>query len=189
MTPLIWIGIAFCISQSAMLSGLNLACFTVGALDDLPLAAEGEPVDPRSVVCLNFHDGRPIFPAIGPSVTDDFLRQHIHPSGKKWIILVDQNHEPRMVLDSDELIRDALFNPEGFNPYWHCHRPIIVRDGRTTIGEIIARLKVKPDHSQDDVVDHDVILLWGTERRVVTGADVLGRLLRGIVRNPAVDNP
>jgi len=30
MTLLIWIGIALCIAQSAMLSGLNLALFTIG---------------------------------------------------------------------------------------------------------------------------------------------------------------
>jgi len=94
-----------------------------------------------------------------------------------------------MVLDSDEFIRDALFNHQRFNPYRHCHRPILVKDGRTTIGDVISLLQVKPEHSQDDVVDQDVILLWDEAKRVITGADVLGRLLRGIVRNPAVDNP
>jgi hypothetical protein len=33
MTLLIWIGIALCISQSAMLSGLNLAFFTISRLE------------------------------------------------------------------------------------------------------------------------------------------------------------
>jgi len=33
MTYLIWIGIALCISQSAMLSGLNLAFFTMSKLE------------------------------------------------------------------------------------------------------------------------------------------------------------
>jgi len=32
MTALIWIGIAFCISQSAMFSGLNLAFFSISKL-------------------------------------------------------------------------------------------------------------------------------------------------------------
>jgi hypothetical protein len=31
----------------------------------------------------------------------------------------------------------------------------------------------------DDVIDHDLILLWADEKRVITGADILGRLLRG----------
>ena len=37
-----------------------------------------------------------------------------------------------------------------------------------------------PESSEDDVVDRDVVLLWGEEKRVLTGADLLGRLLRGI---------
>ncbi|MDZ7359301.1 MAG: hypothetical protein ONB46_01055 [candidate division KSB1 bacterium] len=106
-------------------------------------------------------------------------------SGKKWIVLVDADDSPRLVVDSDEFIREALFEFNRFNPYRHCHRPLIARSGRTTIGDIISLLQVKPSHSRDDVVDHDVILLWGEDKRVITGADVLGRLLRGIVRNPA----
>jgi hypothetical protein len=33
----------------------------------------------------------------------------------------------------------------------------------------------------DDVVDNDLILVWGEQKRIITGADLLGRLLRGIV--------
>lgn len=32
MKPLIWIGIVFCVSQSAMFSGLNLAFFSISKL-------------------------------------------------------------------------------------------------------------------------------------------------------------
>ncbi len=156
------------------------------ALDDLPLAAEGEPIDPDSIVMMDFQNNRPVFPSIRPDASDDFL-QKVHRSGKKWIVIVDPEGEPRMVMDSDELIRDALFNPGGFNPYRHCHRPIVAQSGRTTIGNVVSSLRVKPDHGQDDVVDHDIILLWDEEKRVITGADILGRLLRGIVRNPVVD--
>ena len=155
------------------------------ALDDLPLAAEGEPIDPKSIVQMSFQDNRPVFPEIKPSISDDFLK-HIHLSGKKWIVIVDPENEPRLAMDSDEFIRDALFNFDGFNPYWHCHRPILARSGKTTIGDIISLLKVKPSHSQDDVVDQDVILLWGEDKRIITGADILGRLLRGIVQNPKI---
>ncbi len=45
---------------------------------------------------------------------------------------------------------------------------------------------VNPEHCQDDVVDHDVILLWNETRRMITGGDILGRLLRGIVQNPVI---
>jgi len=88
-------------------------------------------------------------------------------------------------MDSDEFIRDALFNADRFNPHRHCHRPIIAKSGANTIGQVISLLRVKPSHSPDDVVDQDVILLWGEDKRVIAGADVLGRLLRRIVQNPA----
>ncbi len=119
-------------------------------------------------------------------VSDEFLSR-VHRSGKKWIVLADMEDEPGMVLDSDEFIRDALFDREQQNPYRHCHRPIIARDGGSTIGDVLSLLRVNPEHGQDDVVDHDVILLWGEDKRIITGGDVLGRLLRGIVRNPAAD--
>ncbi|MBE0425703.1 MAG: DUF21 domain-containing protein [Nitrospirae bacterium] len=152
------------------------------ALDDVPLSDEGEPIHPRGIVQLNFQNNRPVFPEINPSTSDVFLRR-IHISGKKWIVLVDPENEPKFVIDSDEFICDALFKSDRFNPYWHCHRPIIARNGRTTIGDVISLLRVKPGYSQDDVIDQDVILLWGENKRVITGADVLGRLLRGIVRS------
>ncbi len=153
------------------------------ALDDVPLATEGEPIDPKSIVQLSFQNNRPVFPEIKPTVSDGFLKR-IHLSGKKWIVIVDPENEPKIVIDSDEFIRDALFNADRFNPYRHCHRPIIERSGKTTIGDVISLLKVKPGHSQDDVINQDVILLWAENKRVITGADVLGRLLRGIVQNP-----
>jgi len=30
------------------------------------------------------------------------------------------------------------------------------------------------------VIDNDLILCWDKKRRIITGADILGRLLRGI---------
>ena len=63
--------------------------------------------------------------------------------------------------------------------YWH--RPIIVTDMRTPLGDVIGRMQVKPKRPEDDVIDNDLILVWGEEKRIITGADLLGRLLRGIV--------
>jgi metal transporter CNNM len=155
------------------------------ALDDLPVAAEGEIVDPKSIIRLEFKGNRPYFPEITPSGKDKFL-QTLHRSDKKWVIIVDHEDQPRMVLNSDKFIRDALFSPQTFNPYTHCHRPIIVRDGLKSLGEVIPRLKVNPQRSDDDVIDEDIILYWGEEKHVITGSDILGRLLRGIVRTGPV---
>jgi metal transporter CNNM len=44
-----------------------------------------------------------------------------------------------------------------------------------------------PEHPEDDVIDQDLILVWGQQRRIITGADLLGRLLRGIVTREKID--
>ncbi|MFU8795965.1 MAG: DUF21 domain-containing protein [Dehalococcoidia bacterium] len=154
------------------------------AIDDLPLTAEGEPIDPKSIIQLEFEGNRPVFPSVKPSSSDRFLKQ-INSSGKKWIIIVDPEGEPRMVLESDGFLRAALFGRGTVSPYSHCHRPIIIKDNRVRLGDTISRLKVQPVHHGDDVVDEDVIILWNEEKRIITGSDILGRLLRGIVQNEA----
>jgi len=148
-------------------------------LDDIAVLDEGEPVDPRSVITLPIENERPMLPKFERSPNDPFLRQ-LHISGKKWVIIVDAAGQPRLVLDAHHFLRDALFNEvfADLETYWH--RPIIVTDMRTPLGEVIGRMKVKPEHSEDDVIDNDLILVWGTQKRIITGADLLGRLLRGI---------
>ncbi|MFC1893411.1 hypothetical protein ACFLYR_05215 [Chloroflexota bacterium] len=91
-----------------------------------------------------------------------------------------------MVLESDGFKRDALFNGDSFNPYSHCHRPIILYNRKTRLGDAIPRLKVNPIRHGDDVIDEDIIILWGDEKRVITGSDILGRLLRGIVQSKTI---
>jgi len=152
------------------------------AIDDLSILDEGEIIEPLSIITLRFDSGKPIFPAIEPSPDDKFLKL-IHSSGKKWVIITDSDNEPRAVLNSDSFIRAALFGNNAFNPYFHCHRPIIIRDPRTRLGETILRLKVHPGRSDDDVIDEDIILFWSKSKRVITGSDILGRLLRGIVQH------
>jgi hypothetical protein len=51
---------------------------------------------------------------------------------------------------------------------------------QTRLGEVLGRLKVAPERPGDDVIDNDMILVWGSQRRIITGSDLLGRLLRGI---------
>jgi Cyclin M transmembrane N-terminal domain len=148
-------------------------------LDDVAVLDEGEPVDPRSVITLPIENELPMLPKFERSPNDPFLRL-LDASGKKWVIIVDAAGQPRLVLDAHHFLRDALFDEVfvDLETYWH--RPIIVTDMRTPLGEVIGRMKVKPEHSEDDVIDNDLILVWGTQKRIITGADLLGRLLRGI---------
>lgn len=155
------------------------------AIDDLNIVDEGEIIDPRSIISLPFQGNRPVFPIIEFSPSDPFLNK-IQLSGKKWVIVTDPSNEPRIVINSDTFLRDALFNSQSFNPNLYCHRPIIVKNPQTNIGRVIPQLKVHPMRSDDDVIDEDIIILWSEQKKVITGADILGRLLRGIVHQQNV---
>jgi hypothetical protein len=155
------------------------------AVDDLRVIDEGRPVHPDSVISLHFENGLPRFPAFERSCSDPFLRQ-IHGVDKKWIIVTDQDGEARLALDSDSFLREALFDEGRFHPLAHCHRPIVVSDPVASLGDVIGKLKVGPDQPGDDVIDQDMVLFWGETRRIITGADILGRLLRGIAERADV---
>jgi metal transporter CNNM len=148
-------------------------------LDDIAVVEEGEPIDPRSVIALPWEKGRPVLPRFSCSPDDPFLRR-IDASGKKWIILTDTPGVPQLVLDAHHFLRDALFEKASLRPEAYWHRPIIVQDIRAKLGDVIGRMKVTVEHPEDDVVDDDMILVWGEQKRIITGADLLGRLLRGI---------
>lgn len=150
-------------------------------LDDVPVAGEGEVVDARSIISLPVKEGRPVLPEFRRAGDDPFL-QRVHASGKKWVIITDPNGEPCLVLDAHRFLRGAFFGGAPFNPDTCWHRPIIVRNPATPLGEIIGRLKVRRQAPETDVVDEDFILLWAEQKRVITGSDILGRLLRGIAR-------
>jgi hypothetical protein len=152
------------------------------ALDDVRAGREGEPIDPASVLTLAFEAGRAVFPAITPTPDDPFLHQ-VQASGHKWVVLLDAEGTPRRVLDADAFVRGALFAPDTFDPHACTHRPLVVRDAAEPLARALGALTVHPEGSGDDVIDRDVILVWtDTERRIITGSDLLGYLLRGIAR-------
>lgn len=149
------------------------------ALDDIAVTQEGEHVDPTSIISLPTKDGMPVFPEFERYAHDPFLLD-INRSGKKWIIIVDEHNQPHLVMNANAFLREALFGEKVINPYIHCHRPILVKDSSTLLGRVISKLMVYPKSEVDDVIDNDLILIWSDEKRVITGADILGRLLRGI---------
>ena len=151
------------------------------AMDDIAIVEEGEVIVPSSIIQLQFMNGKPVFPQISGTCEDPFLQQ-VQRAGKRWTILADEKGEPRLALESDGFLRAALFEASTFRPLDFCHRPIIIRDPKSLLGEAIIRLKVQPERSGDDVIDEDIILFWGDQKRIITGSDVLGRLLRGIVK-------
>lgn len=152
------------------------------AMDDIMIAMEGEPLDPRSVIPVTTENGRVQFPLIQRNIDDPFLQQ-VNASGKKWVVLTDTAGEPFWVMNANDFLRTALFGTEPLNPASFCHRPIIVHDSSILLGKVLSQLKVYPVDSGDDVIDDDLILVWGKDqKRVITGADILGRLMHGIAQ-------
>jgi len=157
------------------------------SIDDVNISDEGSIIDPRSVISLPIENNRPVFPPFKREPSDPFL-QKIEASGKKWVIITDSIDEPVMVLDADGFLRDAVYKKGPFIPLSYCHFPVVVRSPKTRLEKVIRQFKVYPQHPEDDVIDQDLILYWGQEKRLVTGSDILGRLLRGIVVECEVDS-
>lgn len=153
------------------------------SLDDRRMSTEGVNIAPESVMSFPCKLDLPVIP--GP---DD-------PGGKefgealakihwKWTIITNEEDEPMLVLETDRYVRELLSGEMDGDVYHHCHRPIIVTDPNQKLESILDKLVVEAEHGQDRVIDNDVILFWTpTQRRIVTGADILGRLMHGIVQS------
>lgn len=151
------------------------------ALDDLHVEDEGEPIDPNSILKLPMKDRQIIFPDYSPIPTDPFL-QKIQSSEKRWVVLINQADKPVYTLDCASFLSAALFSSESVDPMEHCHRPLIVSKRNTKLSQILGKLESAPG---DDNIRQDVILLWSpNEKRIITGSDLLGYLMRGIVKQP-----
>lgn len=150
------------------------------ALDDLPVLSEGELLDPRSILALPEREGELVFPEVTCSDADPFLNQ-VNASGRKWVVLTNQQSEPKLVLDADGFLRGVFGRSGACEPIHFCHVPVLVTEENITVGDVLHQLKVDSGDAEDDVVDQDTILVWTQRKRIITGADILGRLLRGIV--------
>lgn len=150
------------------------------SIDDVSISDEGSLIDERSIISLPVENNRPVFPPFKREPTDPFL-QKIEASGKKWVVITNPTGEPVMVLDADGFLRDAVYKKGPFLPLIYCHFPVVVKSPETRLEKVIRQFKVYPQYPEDDVIDQDLILYWGKEKRIITGSDILGRLLRGIV--------
>lgn len=148
-------------------------------IDNLTIAEEGELVDPASMIQLPMTLDLPLIPTVTTPKTDPFVKS-VQASGKKWVILVGPDDHPELVLDADGYIRSVFLDEPNFDPYHHCHRPIVITNPKTTLDVVIKRMKLSQPGVTDEAIQKDIVLLWHKERRVVTGADILGRLLDGI---------
>lgn len=153
------------------------------AIDDIKVIEEGELVDESSIIRLPTKVDLPLIPEISHALDDPFLLK-INASGHHWVVLADEQGEPRLILDADAALRGAVFErPENYDMYDYCRRPLVIYDTNQTIAEVIGYLRSqrKLDGPDDAAIDYDVVLIWTENPRIITGADILGKLLRGII--------
>ena len=147
-------------------------------IDDLSAIEEGTDVDPTSIIKLHSDVDLPRLPKFEATMGDPFLKS-VYQSGKKWVILAGEDGEPQLILDSDGFLRDVLFSQKPVDAYKYCHRPIIIKSNKTNLGSVI-RLMRRSKVGNLGVIENDVVLLWTSTPRIITGADLFDRLLYGI---------
>lgn len=150
------------------------------ALDDRSLGEEAEPLHPESIVTLPCAEDRPIFPDFEARPGDPFL-EAVHAARRRWVVLVDETGRPRRVLDADAFLRAALMEGRRVDPASYCHEPLLVSDPETKLESVLGRIELHTQRSGDPGLHPTLTLLWTpTNRRVLTGADLLEQLLRGV---------
>lgn len=156
------------------------------ALDDRKIADEGSRVKMSTIIHLTSKMDLPQFPDFSSLEGEEFLASlKVNPA--KWRIIVDDSLRPQIVLDTPEFLARYLASDGNTDIYRFCHRPIIVTEPNVTLDTVLGDFVVIANDHSDHVVDRDVVLYWTEEnKRIITGADIFGHLLRGIARREPI---
>lgn len=147
-------------------------------MDDLLLTEEGSPIDPDSIIFLPFENGKPCFPACSVDKEDQFLTQ-VMTSGAGWILLAPEGQSPCLAMDASAYLRATLSRDGATDPLEFCHEPILVHDESTRLVQVLGQFE---HGDRYEILVRHVVVLWANEKRIITGADILGYLMRGIAR-------
>lgn len=151
-------------------------------LDDKLVIEEGCILHPESIIKVKTDDAhRILFPDPKSAEFQMFINV-IHTSGHPWVVLTTNNESPLLVMDVDGFLREYYVERK-VRPAYYCHRPIIVSRLETTLAEVLPKFSLDKQHDEDQIVNDDILLYWGDEqKRIITGADILGYLLQGIAK-------
>ncbi|MGB2185392.1 MAG: DUF21 domain-containing protein [Akkermansiaceae bacterium] len=165
-------------------------------LDDRFIIHEGNPIAPESIYTMPVNLDLPILPAPDTEEGEEFIAAlNKHPK-MRAVILSEEDGRPQLVINTTEYLSSLYAVEHGGSEdqkqladvdiYEYCHRPIVVFDSKTTLDDVLGEFVVEANDHNDHVVDRDVVIYWTEDRkRIVTGADIFGRLLRGIARREA----
>lgn len=156
------------------------------ALDDRRLAEEAELIDPDAILALPFEGGRPRFPDFEATAGDAFLAA-LHRPRRNWIVIVDDQQHPRLVLNVNSFLRAALMEPAPVEPIDFCHEPLVVTDPAARLEDVLGHLELHERWPSRTPLHPNLVLLWAPgEKRLLTGPDLLEYLLRGIATESPV---
>ncbi len=151
-------------------------------LDDRKIIEEGNPVEENTIYQFPSKLDLTILPSLDTEEGKSFvesLKKHHH----RWAIIMNEAEEPVIVMDTTKFLCDLNVMDGKPDIYAQCHRPIVVTEEETYLDSVLGEFVVEAEDSHDYVVDRDVILYWTAEhKRIITGADIFGRLLKGIAR-------
>ncbi len=156
-------------------------------LDDRRIELEGKVVDPETIYPFPSKLDLTILPELETEEGQNFIASLKKHQRKRALIIDSETEEPVLVLETTEFLSDWLVTGKGIDIYDHCHRPIVVSDREESLDSVLGEFVVEAEDSSDLVVDRDVVLYWTPEeKRIITGADIFGRLLKGIAKRVVV---
>jgi len=151
-------------------------------LDDRKIFTEGCEIKQKTIYQFSSKLDLPIIPDVQSEEGMSFVNS-LKMHQNYWAVILNEEAEPVIVLDTIKYLSDLYVLKDKADVYKHCHRPIIVADENTHLDMVLGDFVVEAEDSQDLVVDRDVVLFWTNEhKRIITGADIFGRLLKGIAK-------
>ena len=157
-------------------------------LDDRLIAQEGAVIDGETIHRFPARLDLPIIPKPNEEGGPEFI-ERLKTKPHFWHTITNEDGDPCIVIESERYLCNILAQGNDADIYEHSHRPIIIRDPEATLDTVLGELVVEAEHGNDRIIDRDVILYWnGDSRRIITGGDILGRLLQGIARRERSDS-
>lgn len=151
-------------------------------VENITVMDEGEELDPESIIVMPHKLDLPLLPEVGSPEFEKFV-EAVNRSGHKWVLIQNDKRDALLMMDADGFVRSATQHNIQTDPYAYCHRPIVITEPECSLGEAMQKLKSihEREVASDAVLHTDVIVVMtDMPPRVITGADILGRLLKGI---------
>ena len=160
-------------------------------LDDRFVATEGNILNPNTIFSFESNIDLPVLPAANTPEGRELVESlKKHP--QMMAVVVNEKGVPQLVIKTIAYLSELYTHGEAVDIYRSCYRPVVVSDPEATLDTVLGEFVVEAEahDKNDDVVDRDVVLYWTEdEKRIITGADIFGRLLRGIAKREDASVP